>query len=155
MECSPSSYWIPAITASLLLVMPLGSLPSILVGDLMVNFHLYVQKWIHHYFYKGIDWYSCIIWICFSVPGSIWISSELKGLHDDCEHFEVFPPGHLYSSKTGGLKRWYNPTWFSEAIPSTPYDPLVLRRAFENVRPLRIFTLNLSQTQWAESYKDN
>lgn len=66
--------------------------------------------------------------------GSVWISSELKGLHDDCEHFEVFPPGHLYSSKTGGLRRWYNPPWFSEAIPSTPYDPLVLRRAFENVR---------------------
>lgn len=55
-------------------------------------------------------------------------------MHDDCEHFESFPPGHLYSSKEGGLKRWYNPIWFSEAIPSTPYDPLVLRRAFENVR---------------------
>lgn len=66
--------------------------------------------------------------------GSIWISSELKGLNDDCEHFECFPPGHLYSSKLGGLKQWYNPLWFSEAIPSTPYDPLVLRHAFENVR---------------------
>lgn len=67
------------------------------------------------------------------VTGSVWISSELKGLNDDCEHFEVFPPGHLYSSKNGGLRRWYNPAWFSEAIPSTPYDTLVLRRAFENV----------------------
>lgn len=66
--------------------------------------------------------------------GSIWISSELKGLNDDCEQFECFPPGHLYSSKEGGLRRWYNPHWFSESIPSTPYDPLVLRRAFENVR---------------------
>ena len=64
----------------------------------------------------------------------------MKGLNDDCEHFEAFPPGHLYSSKTGGLKRWYNPTWFSEAIPSAPYDPLVLRRAFEDVR---IYFLNL------------
>lgn len=66
--------------------------------------------------------------------GSVWISSEMKGLNDDCEHFECFPPGHLYSSKTGGFRRWYNPPWFSEAIPSVPYDPLVLRRAFENVR---------------------
>lgn len=66
--------------------------------------------------------------------GSVWISSELKGFNDDCEHFEVFPPGHLYSSKTGGLRRWYNPPWFNESIPSTPYDPLVLRHAFENVR---------------------
>lgn len=25
----------------------------------------------------------------------------MKGLNDDCEHFESFPPGHLYSSKEG------------------------------------------------------
>lgn len=31
----------------------------------------------------------------------------------------------------GGLRRWYNPPWYSELIPSTPYDPLVLREAFE------------------------
>ena len=69
----------------------------------------------------------------FSSSGSVWISSELKGLNDDCEHFESFPPGHMYSSKEGGFRRWYNPPWFSEAIPSAPYDPLVLRRAFEDV----------------------
>jgi hypothetical protein len=33
----------------------------------------------------------------------------------------------------GGLRRWYNPPWFSETIPSTPYDPTVLREAFERV----------------------
>lgn len=55
-------------------------------------------------------------------------------MNDDCEHFESFPPGHLYSSKEGALKRWYNPTWFSEAIPSAPYDPLALRSAFETVK---------------------
>lgn len=33
----------------------------------------------------------------------------------------------------GGLRRWYNPPWFSESIPSTPYDPLALREAFEKV----------------------
>ncbi|PPR91415.1 hypothetical protein GOBAR_AA29275 [Gossypium barbadense] len=71
---------------------------------------------------------------------SVWISSELKGLNDDCEHFESFPPGHLYSSKSGGFRRWYNPPWFSEAIPSVPYDPLVLRRAFENAVTKRLMT---------------
>nr|GEV86743.1 putative transcription elongation factor SPT5 homolog 1 isoform X1 [Tanacetum cinerariifolium] len=30
-----------------------------------------------------------------------------------------------------GLRRWYNHPWYSEPIPSTPYDPLVLRHAFE------------------------
>ncbi|KAF5182626.1 Asparagine synthetase protein [Thalictrum thalictroides] len=80
------------------------------------------------------------LYIGWGLDGSIWISSEMKGLNDDCEHFECFPPGHLYSSKNGGFRRWYNPTWFSEAIPSTPYDPLVLRRAFENAVVKRLMT---------------
>ncbi|OIT20056.1 asparagine synthetase [glutamine-hydrolyzing] 1 [Nicotiana attenuata] len=80
------------------------------------------------------------LYIGWGLDGSVWISSELKGLNDDCKHFEVFPPGHLYSSKNGGFRRWYNPPWFSEAIPSTPYDPLVLRRAFENAVIKRLMT---------------
>ncbi|KAF9596429.1 hypothetical protein IFM89_011258 [Coptis chinensis] len=80
------------------------------------------------------------LYIGWGLDGSIWISSEMKGLNDDCEHFECFPPGHLYSSKNGGFRRWYNPTWFSEAIPSTPYDPIVLRHAFENAVIKRLMT---------------
>eukprot|EP00261_Vitis_vinifera_P034595 XP_019075838.1 PREDICTED: asparagine synthetase [glutamine-hydrolyzing]-like isoform X1 [Vitis vinifera] len=80
------------------------------------------------------------LYIGWGLDGSVWISSELKGLNDDCEHFESFPPGHMYSSKEGGFKRWYNPPWFSEAIPSAPYDPLVLRRAFENAVIKRLMT---------------
>ncbi|KAG1365691.1 putative Asparagine synthetase [glutamine-hydrolyzing] [Cocos nucifera] len=64
----------------------------------------------------------------------------MKGLNDDCEHFELFPPGHLYSSKEGGFKRWYNPPWYSESIPSVPYDPLILRKAFENAVIKRLMT---------------
>jgi hypothetical protein len=52
----------------------------------------------------------------------------------------------LYSSKTGGLKRWYNPPWFSETIPSMPYDPLVLRSAFESVNfiPCKLIGIRVS-----------
>lgn len=57
----------------------------------------------------------------------------MKGINDDCEHFEIFPPGHLFSSKEGSLKRWYNPAWYTESIPSIPYDPLTIRKAFEKV----------------------
>jgi asparagine synthase (glutamine-hydrolysing) len=35
------------------------------------------------------------------LAGSVWFSSEMKALKDDCERFEVFPPGHIYSSKQG------------------------------------------------------
>ncbi|KAL6653370.1 hypothetical protein ACP70R_008948 [Stipagrostis hirtigluma subsp. patula] len=73
------------------------------------------------------------LYVGWAINGSVWIASEMKALHDECEHFDIFPPGHLYSSKNGGFRRWYNPPWFSEAIPSVPYDPLALRKAFEKV----------------------
>ncbi|KAM3274151.1 hypothetical protein ACQJBY_043368 [Aegilops geniculata] len=80
------------------------------------------------------------LYIGWGIDGSVWISSEMKGLNDDCEHFEIFPPGHLYSSKQGGFKRWYSPPWFSEVIPSVPYDPLALRKAFEKAVTKRLMT---------------
>lgn len=33
--------------------------------------------------------------------GSVWFSSEMKALSDDCERFVSFLPGHIYSSKNG------------------------------------------------------
>ncbi|KAM7256699.1 hypothetical protein ACFE04_012440 [Oxalis oulophora] len=80
------------------------------------------------------------LYIGWGLDGSVLISSELKGLNDDCEHFEFFPPGHIYSSKSNGFRRWYNPKWFDETIPSTPYDPIVLRRALENAVIKRLMT---------------
>ncbi|CAH8380921.1 unnamed protein product [Eruca vesicaria subsp. sativa] len=35
----------------------------------------------------------------------------------------------------GGLIRWYNPTWFNELVPSTPYDPSLVRSTFEKGSP--------------------
>ncbi|GFY80257.1 asparagine synthetase 2 [Actinidia rufa] len=75
------------------------------------------------------------LYMGWGLDGSVWFASEMKALSDDCERFISFPPGHMYSSKQGGLRRWYNPPWFSEHIPSTPYDPLVLREAFEKGSP--------------------
>ncbi|CAA0384804.1 unnamed protein product [Arabidopsis thaliana] len=80
------------------------------------------------------------LYIGWGLDGSVWISSEMKGLNDDCEHFETFPPGHFYSSKLGGFKQWYNPPWFNESVPSTPYEPLAIRRAFENAVIKRLMT---------------
>ncbi|KAI3891438.1 hypothetical protein MKX03_020720 [Papaver bracteatum] len=80
------------------------------------------------------------LYIGWGLDGSIWVASEMKGLNDECEHFEYFPPGHLYSSVQGSFRRWYNPAWMSETIPSTLYDPLVLRRAFEKAVIKRLMT---------------
>lgn len=80
------------------------------------------------------------LYMGWGLDGSVWFASEMKALSDDCERFVSFLPGHIYSSKKGGLRRWYNPQWYSECIPSTPYDPLVLREAFEKAVIKRLMT---------------
>ncbi|CAI5528595.1 unnamed protein product [Closterium sp. Naga37s-1] len=37
-------------------------------------------------------------------------------------------------------RRWYNPAWYDEHIPSAPYDPLALRVAFEKAVVKRLMT---------------
>ncbi|XP_073140237.1 asparagine synthetase [glutamine-hydrolyzing] 2 [Henckelia pumila] len=80
------------------------------------------------------------LYIGWGLDGSIWFASEMKALSDDCERFMSFLPGHVYSSKSGGFKRWYNPPWYSEQIPLAPYEPLVLRKAFEKAVVKRLMT---------------
>ncbi|MCH82704.1 hypothetical protein A2U01_0003515 [Trifolium medium] len=36
------------------------------------------------------------VWYIFVIVGSVWVASELKWLNGDCEHFEVFLPGHSH-----------------------------------------------------------
>ncbi|GLE04674.1 hypothetical protein PINS_up013653 [Pythium insidiosum] len=68
----------------------------------------------------------------YGADGSVWFASEMKALEHGCVRFEVFPPGHLFSSESESLSRWYNPVWFNpEHIGSTPLDLMVLRDAFE------------------------
>ncbi|ONI02245.1 hypothetical protein PRUPE_6G186800 [Prunus persica] len=80
------------------------------------------------------------LYMGWGLDGSIWFASEMKALSDDCERFISFPPGHIYSSKQGGLRRWYNPPWFLEQTPSSSYDPIVLRKAFEKAVFKRLMT---------------
>jgi asparagine synthase (glutamine-hydrolysing) len=80
------------------------------------------------------------LYIGWGGDGSVWFASEMKALNEDCVRFEIFPPGHLYSSAAAGFRRWYNPAWFLEQVPATPYDPLVLRAAFEKAVVKRLMT---------------
>ncbi|GJN31150.1 hypothetical protein PR202_gb19512 [Eleusine coracana subsp. coracana] len=80
------------------------------------------------------------LYIGWGADGSVWFSSEMKALNEDCVRFDIFPPGHLYSSATAGFRRWYNPHWFLEQVPNTPYKPLVLREAFEKAVIKRLMT---------------
>ncbi|KAF3794216.1 Asparagine synthetase glutamine-hydrolyzing 2 [Nymphaea thermarum] len=80
------------------------------------------------------------LYMGWGLDGSIWFASEMKALSDDCEHFVSFPPGHIYSSKSGEHRRWYNPPWFAETIPSATYDRLLLRGSFEKAVVKRLMT---------------
>ena len=43
--------------------------------------------------------------------GTVYVASELKALEGNCERYEVFLPGHYYSSREGQMKRYYRRDW--------------------------------------------
>ena len=51
------------------------------------------------------------LYIGYDSDGKVYVASELKALEGYCEHYEVFLPGHYYSSKEGKMKRYYTRDW--------------------------------------------
>ncbi|RVX70203.1 Asparagine synthetase [glutamine-hydrolyzing] 2 [Exophiala mesophila] len=65
-------------------------------------------------------------------PGAVFFASELKALAPVCDKIDVFPPGHVYDSKTDSLTRYFEPSWWDpERIPDTPLDLKLLRKTLE------------------------
>ena len=55
---------------------------------------------------------------------STWFASEMKCLEGVCDSYEIFPPGHVYRSRTGKLERYYRPSWLDEkSVPTAAADP--------------------------------
>ncbi|KAK9782856.1 hypothetical protein SCAR479_01199 [Seiridium cardinale] len=74
-------------------------------------------------FYQGWDTKS---------ENSVYFASELKCLHSVCDKVRSFPPGHVYDSKTGETKRYFEPTWWDGSkIPETPLDLKAIRESLE------------------------
>jgi len=71
--------------------------------------------------------------------GALWFASEMKAIATLPVDFEIFPPGHIYSSKTG-LTQWFEPEWHSENVPTAPLDLADLRNAFEAAVVKRMMT---------------
>jgi len=49
-----------------------------------------------------------------SHPDALYIASELKSIHEDCDAVYAFPPGHFYDSSLPAdsrFTRYYNPEW--------------------------------------------
>lgn len=73
------------------------------------------------------------LYIGYGSDGSTWLASEMKALCSECARFELFPPGHSFSSKTKTFTQWYKPSWKVDRalIPRNKYDPATLRHSFE------------------------
>jgi len=52
-----------------------------------------------------------------SADGSVWFSSEMKALHDNCATYHQAPPGKYFSSKTNDFVQWWNPSWLTAVEP--------------------------------------
>jgi len=63
--------------------------------------------------------------------GAVWFASEMKALQHNCVEYEQFPPGHIYSSKTGEFHKYNNPDWHNmDLIPTAPANLDMLRETF-------------------------
>jgi asparagine synthase (glutamine-hydrolysing) len=74
-------------------------------------------------FYQG--WSS-------ETPGAVYFASELKSLSPICDKIITFPPGHVFDSKTGEMKRYFDPAWREPTtVPSTPINYKQIRETLE------------------------
>ena len=64
--------------------------------------------------------------------GRLWLASEMKALARLCADVSAFPPGHVYDSSTGELRRFHPQPWRDyEATRGVTTTPAALREAFE------------------------
>jgi asparagine synthase (glutamine-hydrolysing) len=64
--------------------------------------------------------------------GNFYVASEMKALVPVCRTIEEFPPGHVFDSATGELRRYYERPWrdFS-AVSGSRAEPADIRHALE------------------------
>ena len=73
------------------------------------------------------------LFIGFDECGTVYVASEMKALEGMCERYEPFLPGHLYDSREGVMRRWYERDWFSyDAVKDSTRDPSLLRSGLED-----------------------
>ena len=51
------------------------------------------------------------LYIGYDPDGTVYVASELKALEGNCARYEVFLPGHYYSSREGRMQRYYRRDW--------------------------------------------
>ncbi|KAK9759933.1 asparagine synthetase, partial [Basidiobolus ranarum] len=74
-------------------------------------------------------------------PGTVYFSSELKALNEECDKIIAFPPGHFYDSATGETVRYFKPSWWDEKkVPTKEIDYKALREGLEKAVRKRLMS---------------
>lgn len=74
----------------------------------------------------------CPLYWGHDADGRTWVASEMKAIDRMCADVAPFPPGHVYDSATGRLRRYHVRDWRRyEATQGVRVSPDELRDAFE------------------------
>ncbi|ORY29783.1 putative asparagine synthase [Naematelia encephala] len=76
-------------------------------------------------------------------PETLFFSSELKAIHEECDNIISFPPGHFYDSSSKKLERYFNPTWWDSdkgVVPTNPVDLKLVRETLETAVRKRLMS---------------
>jgi len=73
------------------------------------------------------------LYIGFDNDGTVYVASELKALEGNCDRYEVFLPGHYYSSREGKMTRYYKRDWMEYAnVKDNPASVDDIRRSLKD-----------------------
>ena len=74
----------------------------------------------------------CPLYWGHDAAGHLRVASEMKALADTCTDVAQFPPGHIYDTATGQLRRYYDKPWREHTTTlGTDTTGAPLREAFE------------------------
>ncbi len=83
----------------------------------------------------------CPLYWGHDVQGRLCVASEMKALVGVCADLALFPPGHLYDSADGGLRRYYHKPWRDHAqVRGRAIERPALRQAFEQAVHRQLMT---------------
>ncbi|KAL8431389.1 hypothetical protein Efla_001744 [Eimeria flavescens] len=77
------------------------------------------------------------LYVGHAANGSMWVSSEIKSMQQDCVRIREFPPGHYYyfdaQKSTSSMKRYFLPSWMhsNATVPKSPCHLPTLRSELE------------------------
>lgn len=98
------------------------------------------------------------LYIGWGNDGSVYVASEMKGLIGECNKFQQFPPGHIYSNKgdnAGEFVRWYKPNWAPELKPGLPPPTdkyQAVSPSLSNCRHFTFFSLSARSSHYVLFY---